>query len=260
MRNRPEIDGLRAIAVLAVLLFHANAGVSGGYVGVDVFFVISGYLITRLILEDIDAGRFQIQKFWERRVRRILPALAVVTFSTLVAGWFLLLPEGFQELGESVAAQTMLGSNFYFWMHSWINSGYFAPASEMKPLLHTWSLAVEEQFYLLFPFLLVALKRFSRNSLALAFLLLGGLSFGLSVYFSHQWPSANFYFLPTRAWELLIGAFLAASSERQSAAGWPREILSSGGLILILCSMFGYDRGTRFPGLAALRSVSGGCS
>ena len=293
MKNRPEIDGLRAIAVLAVLFFHADLGCGGGYVGVDVFFVISGFLITGLILKDLDGGRFQIQKFWERRVRRILPALALVIFATLLAGWFLLLPQGFKELGESVAAQATMGSNFYFWMQSVADSGYFASAREVKPLLHTWSLAVEEQFYLLFPFLLIALKRFSRNSLVPAILLLGGVSFGSSVYCSYYAPSANFYFLPTRAWELLAGAFLAAISEPQFSAEagplliliraisrnysvggkfrphpfalargkgdnsptarfQPKEVLSAGGLSMILCAVFFYGRETRFPGVAAL--------
>jgi len=127
------VDGLRAVAVLPVLFFHANLGCPGGYVGVDIFFVISGYLITGLILKDLDAGQFHIVKFWERRVRRILPAVAFVMFATLVAGWLLLLPQGFKELGESTSAQILLVSNIYFWVKSWIGAGYFAPAAEVKP-------------------------------------------------------------------------------------------------------------------------------
>jgi len=188
LKYRAYVDGLRAVAVLAVLFFHADLGFSGGYVGVDVFFVISGFLITGLILKDLDAGQFQIVKFWERRVRRIMPALVVVVLVTLVAGWFLLLPQAFKKLGESVSAQAILGANIYYWKS--YKSDYFMHA-EVKPLLHTWSLAVEEQFYLLFPFLLLALKHFARNSLIPAILLLCGASFSLSVYYSYLHPSAK---------------------------------------------------------------------
>lgn len=158
---RPDIDGLRAVAVLAVLFFHADLGFPGGYVGVDVFFVISGYLITGLILKELDSGQFKLVAFWERRIRRILPALALVIVSCLAVGWFLFLPINYQELGQSVVAQVLLSSNVYFWM----KSEYFAQAAEVKPLLHTWSLAVEEQFYLLFPFAMIAVTRFSRKAL-----------------------------------------------------------------------------------------------
>lgn len=253
VKYRAYIDGLRAIAVLAVLLFHADLGVTGGYVGVDVFFVISGFLITGLILKDLDTDRFSIVRFWERRIRRIMPALAVVVLVTLVAGYFLLLPQGFKELGESVSAQALLGSNVYFWIKSWIGAGYFAPAAEVKPLLHTWSLAVEEQFYLLFPFLLLALKRFARNSLVPAIVLVGGISFGLSVYSSYRYPSVNFYFLHTRAWELLLGAFLAAQPANPRApVRWLAEMSSWGGLLMILFAVISYDRATRFPGVTAI--------
>jgi peptidoglycan/LPS O-acetylase OafA/YrhL len=248
MKNRPEIDGLRAIAVLPVMLFHADLGCRGGYVGVDVFFVISGYLISRLLLEEIDSGRFSIVHFWERRVRRIMPAVAIVVLATLAAGWFLFLPLHFKQLGQSAAAQMMLVSNVYFWS----KSGYFAQGADVKPLLHTWSLAVEEQFYLVFPFLLVALKRFAHRFLSSIILLLCALSFGLSVYMSHAHPSANFYFLPTRGWELLIGSFLAAISAPRPEAKWLKELLSGGGLIMIACAVLCYDRDTRFPGVAAL--------
>jgi peptidoglycan/LPS O-acetylase OafA/YrhL len=248
MKSRPEIDGLRAIAVLAVLLFHAGLGFTGGYVGVDVFFVISGYLITSLILKDLDAGQFRILNFWERRMRRILPAIVVVAFTCLVAGWFLFLPYDFKELGQSAMAQALLLSNVFFWQQS----GYFAQLVEIKPLLHTWSLAVEEQFYLLFPFLLIALVRFARKSLVLAILVLWVVSFGLCVYGSYTHPSAAFYFLPTRAWELLAGSFLAALPAHRASPLWLRETLGWGGLAAILWGVFFYGRGTVFPGFAAL--------
>ena len=254
---RPFIDGLRAVAVLAVLFFHADLGCGGGYVGVDVFFVISGYLITGLILKDMRRGEFRIVSFWERRVRRILPAVAFIVLSSLVAGWFLLLPQGFKELGESATAQTMLVSNIYFWIKSWIGADYFAPPAEVKPLLHTWSLSVEEQFYLLFPFLLIALGRMSRNSRVPAILLLAGVSFGASVGCSYWCPTANFYLLPTRAWELLIGAFLAAVSAQRLPSVWLTESLCSVGLLAVLCAVFFYGRSTRFPGLAALLPCGG---
>src|ERR1035441_8508823 len=230
LKYRAYIDGLRAIAVLAVLFFHADIGCRGGYVGVDVFFVISGYLITGLILKDLDGGQFQVFKFWERRVRRILPAVAVILLACLATGWFLFLPLNFKELGQSVFAQAMLVSNIYFWRES----GYFAQTAEVKPLLHTWSLSVEEQFYLLFPFLLIAFKRFSRKSLIPGILLLCGVSFSLSVCCSYLYPPVNFYFLPTRAWELLLGSFLAAIPAQRASTRWLTESLSSGGLLAIL--------------------------
>ncbi len=149
---RPDIDGLRAIAVLSVVFYHANLGFSGGYVGVDVFFVISGYLITKLILDEIERGSFSMVNFWERRIRRIFPALAAMVALTCILGWFLLLPNDLEKLGASVIAQTLLVSNFYFWR----TTNYFDGANEEKPLLHTWSLAVEEQFYLIFPIALMA--------------------------------------------------------------------------------------------------------
>jgi peptidoglycan/LPS O-acetylase OafA/YrhL len=149
---RPDIDGLRAIAVLSVVFYHAGLGSPGGYVGVDVFFVVSGYLITSLILKDLERGSFSMVNFWERRIRRIFPALAVMVAVTMVAGWFLLLPDDLSKLGASAIAQSLMVSNFYFWR----TTNYFGGANEEKPLLHTWSLAVEEQFYLIFPIALMA--------------------------------------------------------------------------------------------------------
>ena len=260
IKYRADIDGLRAIAVLAVLFFHADLGCSGGYVGVDIFFVISGYLITGLILKDLACGQFHIVEFWERRIRRILPALAVIVIGSVVAGYFLFVPQAFKDLGESVSAQTLLVSNIYFWIKSWMGDGYFAPVAKAQPLLHTWSLAVEEQFYLLFPFVLIALKRFNHKSIVPAIVVLGGLSFALSVYGSYFFSSFTFYCLPTRAWELLIGALLAAIPVPHRSSRTLAEILSWGGVLAILCAVFFYDHNTRFPGVAALLPCLGTAS
>lgn len=248
LKYQAYVDGLRAVAVLSVIFYHADLGFSGGYVGVDVFFVISGYLITGLILKELEGGHFYITEFWERRVRRIFPALAVVVLITLVAGWFLYFPSDFKELGQSVLAQALLVSNIYFYEAA----GYFAQGVEVKPLLHTWSLAVEEQFYLFFPFLLIVFKRFSKHSIIPAIFLLCGGSFILSVYCSYTHPRANFYLLPTRAWELSIGSFLAAVDSRRTSVRWLAESISWIGLLAVLFAIFCYDRETRFPGVAAI--------
>ena len=252
-RYRPEVDGLRALAVLAVMFFHADIGCSGGYVGVDVFFVISGYLITNLILKDLESGRFSLYGFWERRIRRILPALAVVLIATILAGCFILLPKDFNLFGQSLAAQALLVSNVSFW---W-KTGYFAAGAETNPLLHTWSLAVEEQFYLLFPLLLALLHRASRKLMIGSIAVLGVASFGLSIYGTYTHPSATFYLLPTRAWELLLGAFLAIQLSRQLMSSWKYDLIGWLGLAAIAVSIFGYERETRFPGLAAVLPCGG---
>ena len=253
-RYRPEIDGLRAVAVVAVVLYHADLGCSGGYIGVDVFFVISGFLISSLIWKDLESGKFSFAQFWERRARRIVPALVVVTLATLLAAWFLLLPLDFKSLGRAAASQAVFAAN----LHYWLDSGYFAGIAEEKPLLHTWSLAVEEQFYLLMPFALWGLFRWSklRNRAALL-TVLGAVflfSFALSIVGVMRSPSAAFYLLPTRAWELLMGALLAflpatpALLQRKVA----RETVALIGLGFILAPVFLYTRATPFPGLAAL--------
>lgn len=152
IRYRPEIDGLRALTVIGVVLFHARVrGFSGGFVGVDVFFVVSGYLITALIISDLDQGRFSFWGFWERRARRILPALITVTLFAAAAGWFVLLPADYEGFLKSVGSLSLLSSNVYFWRES----SYFSAVGESTPMIHTWPLAVEEQFYLLFPVFVV---------------------------------------------------------------------------------------------------------
>ncbi len=248
LRYRAHIDGLRAVAILPVICFHADVGFSGGYVGVDVFFVISGYLISALILKELNAGQFRITDFWERRIRRIFPALAAIVLACLVAGWFLFFPDEFKKLGQSMIAQALLVSNFYFYQ----DASYFAQGVDVKPLLHTWSLAVEEQFYLLFPFILIAFRRVSRRSFAWAILGLSIASFVLSVYCSYRHPRANFYLLPPRAWELLIGSFLAANATRTPSNRWLADLVSWTGFLAILFAVFFYTSATRFPGVSAL--------
>ena len=233
---------------MPVILFHANLGCPGGFVGVDIFFVISGFLISSLILKEIKSDAFSLVKFWERRVRRILPALCVVVLTTLVAGWFLYLPEDFALLGKSSVAQSMLLSNVFFWRHS----GYFAAGVDTMPLLHTWSLAVEEQFYVLFPVFLIFIAARKRFSIARSISYLAVGSFMLSVLGSYFDLSATFYLLPTRAWELMVGAFLAAIPRRSEPVQWLNETAGLCGLGLILYSAFCYTRETRFPGLAAV--------
>jgi peptidoglycan/LPS O-acetylase OafA/YrhL len=193
MKNsQGEIDGLRVLAVMGVLLFHAPLGLPGGFVGVDVFFVISGYLITSLMLKDSEAiGGFSILGFWERRIRRILPSLLVVVVGTAVGGWFILLPTDFHDLGNSILAQAVFGGNVYFWL----TRGYFDTATS-TPLLHTWSLAVEQQFYLLFPLLFLFGAKLRSFALLITIGCLAGASFVLSLALNRFAPSAGFYFCP----------------------------------------------------------------
>lgn len=207
MKYRADIDGLRACAVVPVVLFHAGIpAITGGFVGVDVFFVISGYVISARLLEDLNSGRFSVIQFYERRVRRIFPALLFVIAVTTIAAGFLLLPREMIDFSKSLAASALFASNIYFWKQS----GYFDIASTLRPLLHLWSLAVEEQFYVLMPVAMyVAYALGSRWRLIFwpAFLV----SFGLSLAVTSVAPSANFFLLPTRAWELLLGALLEAT-------------------------------------------------
>lgn len=248
-RYYPTIDGLRAIAVVAVLLFHAGFGCSGGYVGVDVFFVISGYLITARILRDIEAGEFNLLEFWERRIRRIAPASLGVIALTLAAAWFVYLPDDYALLGRAVMAQAVMGSNFFHWRAT----GYFGPDVQTLPLLHTWTLAVEEQFYVLLPVALLAVGSRRRpwlNPLITAACLA---SFALGMWATSRYREAAFYLLPTRAWELLLGSLLAAYPGWGPRLPQPaREVTAWAGLGAIGGAMVCFNAGTPFPGVAAL--------
>ena len=250
---RPEIDGLRAIAVLAVVLFHAGLGVPGGFVGVDVFFVISGFLITSLILKELEAGSFSLVTFWERRARRILPAAVVTVLVTLVAGWVILTPFDFDVLAKSALSQVTFAANLFFWR----SMNYFTGSAEEQPLLHTWSLAVEEQFYMVVPLvLLVAFRtrlRFSPAWLNALFVAAFAASLALSIALLPTKPTATFYLLPTRAWELLAGSLVAASVVPVISLGSAaREALCAVGLAAIIIPCFLYTKDTAFPGAAAL--------
>lgn len=256
MQYRREIDGLRALAVLPVILFHAGYHpFAGGFVGVDVFFVISGYLITSIILSDLVKGRFTIADFYERRARRILPALFLVMFLCLPFAWLWLQPDDMKDFSESLVSVSLYVSNILFWRES----GYFQAAAELKPLLHTWSLAVEEQFYIFFPVMMILAWRWGRRWVP-AILVIGLLaSFAISQWGVMTNPAGAFFLLPARGWELLAGGLAAYYLHHFQAPGSPviREVGSGLGIILVLIAIFTYDEGTSFPGVNAILPVLG---
>lgn len=247
---RPEIDGLRAVAVGAVLLFHADApGFSGGYLGVDIFFVISGYLITRIILREQEAGRFSFARFYLRRLRRLGPALLATIAATLVAGAFLLTPEHMRSLGASAAFAAASASNVYFWLQS----GYFDTSAIYKPLLHTWSLGVEEQFYFVWPALILIMLGAGRQLFWPLIAVLGLVSLLAAEARIGAHAAEVFFHFPYRVSEFAIGALAVWASPKISRAPQRlREALTAVGLAAIIAAVFSYDEGSRVPGLAAL--------
>jgi peptidoglycan/LPS O-acetylase OafA/YrhL len=245
---RSDIDGLRGIAVLAVVLYHFGArGFSGGYVGVDVFFVVSGYLITGIVLREIQRQEFSLAKFYERRIRRIFPALFVTVAFALIAGAILSTPANFENLGRSSVAVTLFVSNLALWSES---GGYFDPAAAHKPLLHTWSLSVEEQFYILYPLLLVIVWRRFGSNMVRWLACLAAASLALSVFLVWRQPEAAFYWAPTRGWELLLGGLLVCA-ELPAPGPRVRDALAVLGLAAIVASVWLFDSNTPFPGLSA---------
>jgi len=245
---RADIDGLRALAVVPVLFFHAGLGCPGGFVGVDVFFVISGYLITRLLTADLTERRFSLFRFYERRIRRIFPALFAVLLASTVVTWFIFMPPEFALFGKSMAMAAVFASNIGFWQEA----GYFDTVAQFKPLLHTWSLGIEEQFYVLFPLLLAGLYRFMPTRTTLVIGLLSAASFLFSTVWVYAAPDSAFFLLPARFWELGLGCLLALAP---AASGWQATraaAVCSVGLVLIATAVFGISERTPFPGAAAL--------
>jgi peptidoglycan/LPS O-acetylase OafA/YrhL len=257
-RYLPDIDGLRAIAVLLVVGFHAFPSVvTGGLVGVDVFFVISGFLITTIIIGDLCGGKFRLLIFYQRRVRRIFPALLVVLVSCFAAGWFVMLPDAFANFAKQVTATTAFSSNLLLWNES----SYFDAAERANPLLHMWSLGVEEQFYLVWP-LIVSLVWTRRRGLLPVVLAIAIISFGLNVIIIQTHPVADFYSPFTRAWELLTGSLLACARAKESSLGswisdFQRYVASALGAALLIIAPFVVSQNTPFPGWWALLPVSG---
>lgn len=274
---RADIDGLRALAILSVVIFHAFPSVlHGGFVGVDVFFVISGFLISSIIFRSLQQGDFSFAEFYAHRIRRIFPALTIVLASCYALGWFVLLPNEFKQLGKHMAAGAGFVQNFVLWKEV----GYFDTAAELKPLLHLWSLAIEEQFYLLYPLLVLIVWRAGLNVLTLV-ILLGLLSFAMNVTDVVQAPTATFFMPQTRFWELLAGSLLAylqlpqngrrgewisnlpfhlQSCRLAARPGWPQTTynwISAFGLFLVAAAVFGITRNNAFPGWWALAPVVG---
>ncbi len=252
MKYRPEIDGLRSLAVIPVILYHAGFTVfGGGYVGVDVFFVISGYLITSIILNELEAGTFSLIHFYERRARRILPALFTVLFFCVAMAWFCLLPEAMRRFSESLVAVSVFASNIFFYK----TTSYFDPAADLKPLLHTWSLAVEEQYYVVFPLFLMLAWRFGKRwAMGLLVVIFLG-SLALTQWGVLRHPGFTFYMLPTRSWELLIGAFIAfyyANHNIKKHHHIFAQLGSLTGIFLIAYSVFYFNDQTPFPSVYTL--------
>lgn len=251
MHYRAEIDGLRAVAVIPVILFHAGfTSFSGGFVGVDVFFVISGYLITSILLNELDKGTFSIINFYERRARRILPVLFFVMAVCFPFAWFWLMPTDLQDFIQSIVAVSTFSSNILFWLES----DYFDTAAELKPLLHTWSLAVEEQYYIFFPLLLMFMWNQGKRLVIATLLVIFILSLLLAQWAAYNAPTANFYLLPTRGWELLIGVFAAFyfnHTDYRVSAKY-NNVLSLVGFAAVIFAVITFDETLPLPSLYTL--------
>lgn len=257
MFHRREIDGLRAFAILPVLFYHAGfSWIPGGFFGVDVFFVISGFLITMILLNELgNTGRISITGFYERRARRILPALFLVIFVSVVAGWFLLFTEEFKTFIKSIISILYFGSNYFFLGET----GYFAADIDLNPMVHTWSLAIEEQFYLFFPLLLWLLWKFvGRKFLVAVLVVIGVASLVAAITFQGD-PSNTFYLLQYRSWELIAGSLAAVALSKRDYKPISNQWLSLIGFVAILVSVFFLDNKLQHPGLITLVPIIGTC-
>ena len=252
LKYRPEIDGLRALAVFTVIMYHSGIHVfSGGFIGVDIFFVISGYLITSIIISDLEKKQFILKNFYERRMRRIFPALLLVMIVTIPFAWNYMLPDQLLSFSHSLIAASFFIANILFWQ----DRGYFATESEEIPLIHTWSLSVEEQFYIFFPLFLIIFFRLGKVKL---FIIISALIFlGLLI---GEWgwrnkPHAFFYLAPFRAWELLFGSISALIISKYGIR--KNNLLCLLGLILVLTSFFIFDKKTPFPSIYTMIPILG---
>jgi peptidoglycan/LPS O-acetylase OafA/YrhL len=263
---RPEIDGLRAIAVIAVILYHSQIAIlghqpfKGGFIGVDIFFVISGYLITSIILKELlTTGSFSFKIFYERRIRRILPALLLVMMVSLPFAWMYLLPSSFVDFSKSILYSLGFSSNIYFY---YSGQQYGAESGLLKPFLHTWSLSVEEQFYILFPIVLIITFKYFKKYLIYILILGFLISLGLANWGSKNYPSLNFYILPTRAWELLAGSILAyfeITKGYRSKNKTLNSILPIVGIFLIVSSILFFNDVIIHPSFYTLSPIIGVC-
>jgi peptidoglycan/LPS O-acetylase OafA/YrhL len=253
LRYRPDIDGLRAIAVILVVLDHLRTRVTGGYVGVDVFFVISGYLISAHILSEVQAQRFSVIGFYEKRIRRIFPALLVMLFLTSLLAWKFLLPVETTSFAKSEIAAVLSVSNFLFWSQA----GYFDAPSALKPLLHTWSLGVEEQFYVAFPLFILLVRRWVPRFLSAAIWSAAAISFALACIWVQRAPSTAFFWSPLRAWELLLGTLTSQAFPPRLRSSLERNVAAAIGLLLIVVPACLFTARTPFPGLTALPACAG---
>jgi peptidoglycan/LPS O-acetylase OafA/YrhL len=257
MEYRREIDGLRALAVVPVMLFHAGFQTfSGGFVGVDVFFVISGYLITTIILSDLQKEKFSLLSFYERRARRIIPALFLVMAVTFIFAYAWMMPDEFKNFGQSLVATTFFANNVLLAF----TSGYWALASDFKPLLHTWSLGVEEQYYVIFPlFMLLGWRYFSQNLIRVLGIV-AFLSFIIANWWVYKKPDMTFYILPTRAWEILLGSFVAFYLNKKKiieCGRIGREFYSLLGFLVIIVSIIYFNHSLPNPSFYTLAPTLG---
>jgi peptidoglycan/LPS O-acetylase OafA/YrhL len=248
-KYRPDIEGLRALAVLPVLAFHVGfTAVPGGFVGVDIFFVISGFLITQLLQRDIEAGRFSLLGFYERRIRRIVPALVAMLLATFAVAMYFDLPSELESLSKSLLAAAASVSNLYFWT----KSGYFDTDSAANPLLHTWSLAVEEQLYVVWPLYLYLAHRYLARRLIPLTIAITLISLAASAWGAFQHPTSTFYMPFTRLWELSAGGLIALGAVPAMTSSRARETLGALGIALIVASVFLIRSSMPFPGLLAV--------
>jgi len=257
LNYREDIDGLRAIAVSSVVLYHFGVtGFGGGYVGVDIFFVISGYLIGSIVFAQLGKNKFSFSNFYIRRIRRLFPASFAMTVFSLLLGYWLLLPGDFRELGQSIVASTLYASNVLFYL----KAGYFDTASHMKPLLHTWSLSVEEQFYLIFPLAAWLCYRYLRRAMLAVFIFACLASFAAAVIYINHDQSAVFYLYPFRAWEMFLGVVAGMggwSFGKYGQQRLPSHLIAVTGLVLVCYPILFYTKETQFPGLTALAPCLG---